>query len=90
MINHKIISARLQELRDLCGVTNVQLAAALDATQSMVNAWHRGDVVPDIESLVQICRYYGVPADYLLGLCSYLPFDMRQQLLDRRVAAILT
>ena len=38
-----------------------------------VRSWERNASAPSNEILVQICKMYGVSADYLLGLADYDP-----------------
>src|SRR5688572_2329829 len=43
-------------------------AKRLGVSQPTIGRWRKRDRVPDILSLAQICREYGVTADWLLGL----------------------
>ena len=84
MEENTVLSERLVELRDLFGVTDAQIGRALGTSEYFVRRWHSGESAPDLARFTQLCRYYGAPADYLLGLSSYLPFDMRERLLAQQ------
>jgi len=74
-------------VKTLYGVTDAQIGRAIDTAEYFVQRWHNGETMPTLAQLAQRCRYYGVSADYLLGLTTHLPFDMRQQLLNGRIDA---
>ncbi len=61
---------RIKELReDLDTKTNqTDVATALHMTQRKLSYIETGKTQPSIEDLVAICRYYGVSADYIIGL----------------------
>jgi len=77
------MSKKLVELRDIFDVTDAQIGKALGVAEFFVCKWHNGESTPDLARFTQLCRYYGVSADYLLGISTYLPFDARQRLLNR-------
>ncbi len=58
---------RLVAVRDLAGVTQVQLAEKLATTQSNVANWERETVALRPEQLAAIADALGVTTDYLLG-----------------------
>lgn len=62
------ISERLSELRRQKGATQEDVARALGVTNQAVSKWEIGACCPDIQLLPELCAYYGVSADYLLGV----------------------
>ncbi len=62
------IEKTISELRNLKGVTQEEVAAALSVSNKTVSKWENGDSSPDITALAQLAEYYGVSTDYLLGL----------------------
>ena len=59
---------RLKQLRTESGLSQKQLAAELDTTNSSVCDWECGRSEPDIATLNKIAKYFNVSTDYLLGL----------------------
>lgn len=47
-----------------------ELAKLLNVSQPSVGRWLNHERIPDLLSLVSICRVFGVSADWLLGLSS--------------------
>jgi transcriptional regulator with XRE-family HTH domain len=61
-----MLSDTLRYLRKSRGLTQVQLADALNVSQSTVASWENGSRRPDLDILPQIAKFYGVSADILL------------------------
>lgn len=49
-------------------ITQVKLAAAIGVTQSIITRWEKDECEPTASVIAQIATYFGVSADYLLGL----------------------
>lgn len=48
--------------------TQTQLADMLSTSQDTVSIWELDKALPDIESLIKLCKIFDVSADYILGL----------------------
>lgn len=59
---------RMRDLREDNDKTQTQLATVLGTSQTMYARYERGANELPIRHLITLCRYYGVSADYLLGL----------------------
>lgn len=59
---------RMRELREERGLTQAELAAVINKSQQGYNHIEMGRAERRIEDLVKICRFYGVSADYMVGL----------------------
>lgn len=59
---------RLKELRKEKKLTQKELAKNLDSAQSAIFYWESNKQEPTISALKKICLFFGVSADYLLGL----------------------
>ena len=64
----KIFCERFKELRKTKNLSQKQLAEILRTTNSSICDWECGRSQPDFEAWVRIAVYFGVSADYLLGL----------------------
>lgn len=59
---------RLKELRLEKGLTQKQLAKEIGNAQSAIVYWETNKQEPTISALKKLCNYFGVSADYLIGL----------------------
>lgn len=59
---------RLRELRKDRGITQKDLAQALDFSATCYAGYEQGYREPDLKTLRKLCIYFDVSADYLLGL----------------------
>ena len=60
-----IIARNLVELRKSKKYTQQDLAEILQYSDKAISKWEKGDSLPDIEVLYQICNLYGVTLDFL-------------------------
>ena len=61
------IGTNIKRLRTENGVTQEQLAEAMNVTCAAVSKWERGDTYPDITALQPLAYYFGVSLDTLMG-----------------------
>ena len=59
---------RMRELREERGLTQAELAALINKSQQGYNHIEMGRAELKIDDLVKLCRFYGVSADYMIGL----------------------
>ncbi len=50
------------------GLTQKELAAKLQTSNSAVCDWEKGRTQPDLQMLIRIAELFNVQTDYLLGL----------------------
>lgn len=67
----KIFSERLQQLRTDANLTQGQLAVVLHTTQRRISYLEQEKSEPDLQTLLEIARFFDVTADYLIGLKDY-------------------
>lgn len=60
-------SEKLQELRKQKGLTQEELAQFLYVSRTAVSKWESGRGYPNIESLKEIAKFFGVTVDQLLS-----------------------
>ena len=58
----------IRNLREDADKTQAQIAHVLGTSQTMYARYERGASEMPIRHLITLCRYYGVSADYVLGL----------------------
>ncbi|MCL2298724.1 MAG: helix-turn-helix domain-containing protein [Firmicutes bacterium] len=64
------MSLILKQLRKQMGLTQAQLALALDVHQTAVSQWECGRTYPDRETIIKLAAFYRVSADLLLGIAA--------------------
>lgn len=69
-----VFKIRLRELRG--SKSQLEVAKALNISRSALSYYESGERVPDINVLYSIANYYGVSADYLLGITDIAKPDM--------------
>lgn len=86
-----MIGERLQEIRKDHDDTQQTLADKLNVSLYAVRCWEQDKSAPAHETLVAICRLYGVSSDYLLGLTDDDPLytQRRRQSLSPQNRAML-
>ena len=81
-----MVGERLAEVRTFRGDTQAMLAKKLGYSKDSVSSWEQEKSSPREETLIEICKMYGVSADFLLGLSDEDPdFDRqrRQEMLTK-------
>lgn len=63
-----MLNERIRELRNIRGISQIQLANKLGVTKQSVSNWENDNILPSIEMLVKIANFFEVSTDYLLGL----------------------
>lgn len=63
---------KLKELRLKKGMTQQQMAIALDTVQTTYSGWEKDKREPSYDKLKTIANYFDVPIDYLLDNEKYI------------------
>lgn len=58
---------RLKQLQEESGMSHWQMEQAIGLSKSSISAWIRGEIMPNSKSLILLCDYFDVSADWLLG-----------------------
>lgn len=70
-INHdnirKIIGANLCELRKTNKLTQSELAIKFNYSDKAISKWERGEAIPDVITLLELAKFYGVKLEYILS-----------------------
>lgn len=64
----KSFGEKIRELRSEKGFTQKQAAEALSVTVPTLSHWECNYQEPSFKDLLNLCRFYEVSADYLIGL----------------------
>ena len=63
-----LFPSQLRELREKKGISQATLARDLGVSKSTIGLYETGDTLPDAKTLHDLAVYFGVSADYLIGL----------------------
>ena len=63
----EIIAKNLIDLRKSKKYTQQAVAEKLNYSDKAISRWERGDTLPDISVLYEICSYYGITLDMLVS-----------------------
>lgn len=59
---------RIRDLREDSDLTQSQIAEYLGTSQTMYARYERGANEIPVRHIIKLCEYYGVSADYILGI----------------------
>ena len=62
------IGQHLKQQRELCGISQSQLAKATGIKQQNLSRWENDTHVPDVMQCVILAKYYGVTIEELIGV----------------------
>lgn len=69
---------RFKELRIKSGYTQQQLANLFKVTRPCICYWETAKRVPDYTKLVEICKFFNVSSDYMLGVSDIRTINMNE------------
>ena len=62
------IGEKIKELRKAQNITQEKLAEYLNISYQAISKWENGLALPDITLIPSLSNFFGVSADYLLGI----------------------
>ncbi|MDO5424027.1 MAG: helix-turn-helix transcriptional regulator [Eubacteriales bacterium] len=80
------MDTRICELRLQFGLTQQKLAAQINVSQETISAYERQEIVPSIQVLILLARFFHVSTDYLLKLSDTPSPDFPEFLTDSEQA----
>ncbi len=63
-----MLNENIRALRKLRHLSQVELAECLHVSKQCVSNWENDNILPSVEMLVKIAKFFGVSTDALLGL----------------------
>lgn len=67
MIDNRTVGRTIAKLRQAKGMTQQQLAAAMNVSHQAVSKWENGAALPDIQTLVELTQLFGITVEQLLN-----------------------
>ena len=71
-----MLSENIRNLRKIFNISQVDLVSSLGVTKQCVSNWENDNILPSIEMLVKIAKFFNVSTDYLLDLNSSKVIDV--------------
>lgn len=59
---------RLKELREIKGISQMQLAKELKLSQSAVAKWELGKTEPTASAIIAVAKFFNETTDFILGV----------------------
>ena len=63
-----MLNENIRGLRKVRHLSQVELAKCLNVSKQCVSNWENDNILPSVEMLVKIARFFGVSTDALLGM----------------------
>ncbi len=82
-----MMSEKIRNLRMSFSISQVDLAKHLGVTKQCISNWENDNILPSIDMLVKIAKYFNVSTDYLLDLNNSKTIDV-SSLTDEEIAHI--
>lgn len=79
-----IIAEKLVAMRKSRRLTQAQLAEKLGYSDKAISRWERGDTLPDIDVLYELCRFYGISLDFLVDENSRITSEFEKDIAWQR------
>lgn len=62
------LGEKIKNLREDHNLTQAELGKALNMTQRKISYMENNRYEPSVQDIIELCRFFNVSADYLLGL----------------------
>ena len=79
-----MFGTKLKELRIAHGLTQTQLAKELGVSKQCISNWENDNILPSIDMLVHISKYFCISCDYLLELDDKITLDITDLTIEQR------
>lgn len=63
-----MLNENIKKLRLARGINQVELASALNVSKQCVSNWENDYILPSVEMLMKLAKFFNVTTDFLLGL----------------------
>lgn len=63
-----MLGDRIKQLRTARNLSQVELAAALNVSKQSVSNWENDNILPSVEMIKQLARFFSCSSDFLLEL----------------------
>lgn len=82
-------SEKILSLRKSRGLTQEQLAEKLNVSRQSVSKWESGQAIPELETIVALCRVFDITTDYLLKPSEMDELSIKTEILEKQQQQLL-
>lgn len=82
-------SEKILSLRKSRGLTQEQLAEKLNVSRQSVSKWESGQAIPELETIVTLCRVFDITTDYLLKPSEMDELSIKTEMLEKQQQQLL-
>ncbi len=82
-------SEKIYALRKDKGYTQEQLAEKLDVSRQSISKWESGQVIPEVEKIVELSKVFNVTLDYLLKPSEIDELSVKTYMLEQQQKHLL-
>ena len=68
---------KIKKLREDCDLNQTQLGSKVHMTQRKISYIENGKYEPSIEDIAELCKFFNISADYLLGLPKNMNYPLK-------------
>ena len=72
------LGEKIRLLREEKGLNQTELGKAVNMTQRKISYLENNKYEPSMEDIKELCRFFNVSADYLLGFSKNMPYPKRK------------
>ena len=83
------LSERVTALRKQAGWSQEELAQRLDVSRQAVSKWESGQVIPEVEKIVELSKAFDVTVDYLLKPSEIDELSVKTEILEQQQKQML-
>lgn len=65
-----MFNKRIKLLREANKLSQVELADKIGVKKQTISNWENDNILPSIDMLIKVCKFFNVSSDYMLGLDS--------------------
>lgn len=82
------IADKIKTLRKSCNMTQEELADKINVSRQTISKWETNVSIPDIESIIKICKLFSISTDELLDYKQNSIIRKRQFIIDMVVLGL--
>lgn len=71
-----MISTKIRKLRMNFNLSQVELAKHLGVTKQCFSNWENDNILPSVDMLIKLSKFFNVSTDYLLDLSNQINIDV--------------
>ena len=83
------LAKNLVHYRKLAGLTQLELAQKINYSDKSISKWESGQVIPEVEKIVELSKVFDVTVDYLLKPSEIDELSVKTEILEQQQKQML-